>query len=60
MSERMSDRAITFRAPEAEARRLAAYAAENQRTQTDVMREFLRTLPPPIRPMKARTPRKAP
>lgn len=40
----MNDRAITFRAPEAEAARLKAYATASGRTQSDILREFIRSL----------------
>jgi hypothetical protein len=52
----MHDRtAITFRLPHAEADRLAAFAAENGRTQTEILREHIRTLKPRLaRPAKGK------
>ena len=52
----MSKRMLTIRAPENELEILSRYAADTGRTQTEVVREFLRSLERRLgRPVSART-----
>jgi hypothetical protein len=44
ISRMANSRAITIRVPREEAAKLATYAVDNGRTQTDVLRAFIRSL----------------
>jgi predicted DNA-binding protein len=43
----MEQARITFRLPQIEYDRLEAYSKRTGRTKTDILREFIRTLPDP-------------
>ena len=56
IQEGMQQKVVTFRLPEHEFRLLTRRAAETQRTKTDVLREFIRSLElRPAREAKAKT-----
>lgn len=47
MTKSMEQARITFRLPQIEYDRLEAYSKRTGRTKTDLLREFIRTLPEP-------------
>lgn len=47
MTKSMEQARITFRLPQIEYDRLEAYSKRTGRTKTDILREFIRTLPEP-------------
>lgn len=47
MTKSMEQARITFRLPQIEYDRLEAYSKRTGRTKTDILREFIRTLPDP-------------
>jgi hypothetical protein len=54
----MSEKIVNFRLPEAEFRILSCYATATQRTKTEILREFVRSLEPPAREAKAKKPKR--